>query len=153
MSSTIRPTVSDPVLPTTKSDPILPTALRCPSISIDSSSLGKCRLEGWLLKQGEKGVVKGWKRRWFILIGYKLFYYPQQPSRKNLTPTNEKGFIDLNMLSKIIVSKQPYRFELHTTVRKWILNAETSSDRDLWVTGLNNYLSDNRIVCTQLVDE
>lgn len=25
------------------------------------------RTEGWLNKQGEKGLVKSWKRRWFVL--------------------------------------------------------------------------------------
>eukprot|EP01102_Stenamoeba_stenopodia_P000384 TRINITY_DN1035_c0_g1_i1.p1 TRINITY_DN1035_c0_g1~~TRINITY_DN1035_c0_g1_i1.p1 ORF type:complete len:156 (+),score=18.15 TRINITY_DN1035_c0_g1_i1:239-706(+) len=155
MDSSLRSTLSAPTLPTTKPDltPRSPV-LRNASISIDSSSLGECRLEGWLMKQGEKGVVKGWKRRWFILIGYRLFYYAQKPNsiKNKITAKPEKGFIDLNMLSKIIVSKQPYRFELHTPVRVWILNAERSADRDLWVSGLNNFLTDNRIVCTHLVE-
>lgn len=31
-------------------------------------------MEGWLLKQGERGVVKGFKKRWFEQSGYVLKY-------------------------------------------------------------------------------
>jgi len=32
-------------------------------------------LEGYLMKKGEKGALKTWKNRWFILKGKKVFYY------------------------------------------------------------------------------
>lgn len=64
----------------------------------DSSQQGaelQLRLEGWLRKRGEKGAIKSWKKRWFILKGKKLFYYVSN------TANTPKGFIDLLQTSRI----------------------------------------------------
>mgnify|MGYP001063305965 CR=1 FL=1 len=50
------------------------------------------QLEGYLLKQGEKGVIKTWKRRFFMLDGKKLRYFEE---------SKEKGFIDLELAVSI----------------------------------------------------
>jgi hypothetical protein len=50
------------------------------------------QLEGYLLKQGDKGVIKTWKRRFFMLDGKKLRYYEE---------SKEKGFIDLELAVSI----------------------------------------------------
>jgi hypothetical protein len=34
--------------------------------------------QGWLFKQGHK--FKNWRRRWFVLLGFKLLYYKKAPA-------------------------------------------------------------------------
>jgi len=31
-------------------------------------------VEGWLWKKGDVGIVKGFKRRWFRVVGDKILY-------------------------------------------------------------------------------
>ena len=44
------------------------------------------QLEGWLEKQGVKGLIKGWKRRWFVVKENKLFYYK---TKEDVKPTGK----------------------------------------------------------------
>lgn len=48
------------------------TQLRSPMVQRPSAS--KVTLQGWLFKQGSEGLML-WKRRWFVLSEYCLFYY------------------------------------------------------------------------------
>lgn len=45
-------------------------------------------LTGWMRKQGRKGLIKNWKRRYFVLKSGKLSYYTdeakQYPLGENL---------------------------------------------------------------------
>ncbi|RYH11898.1 hypothetical protein EON65_38585 [archaeon] len=31
--------------------------------------------KGWMTKQGRGGLVKNWKKRYFVLMAGKIFYY------------------------------------------------------------------------------
>ena len=46
-------------------------------------------MEGFLLKQGERGPVKSFKKRWFTQKGTQLYYY------KNKQDTAELGKINI----------------------------------------------------------
>jgi PH domain len=41
---------------------------------VQRPSASKVTLQGWLFKQGSEGLML-WKRRWFVLSEYCLFYY------------------------------------------------------------------------------
>jgi hypothetical protein len=42
-----------------------------------SLSLKNAKKQGWMLKEGGTGVSKNWKRRFFILEGEYLYYFPE----------------------------------------------------------------------------
>jgi hypothetical protein len=46
------------------------------------------RIAGYLLKRGEKGLMKGFKKRWFIFNGEesdkKVYYYEARDDKKDL---------------------------------------------------------------------
>ncbi|KAG8129170.1 hypothetical protein E2320_016009 [Naja naja] len=65
--------------------------------------------EGWLLKLGECGRVKTWKRRWFILTDNCLYYF------EYTTDKEPRGIIPLENLSirEVEDSKKPNCFELY----------------------------------------
>ena len=48
------------------------------------------QLEGWLQKQGVKGMVKGWKKRWFVLFPgeYHINYYQTRQEVSGLVPVD-----------------------------------------------------------------
>ena len=39
----------------------------------------KTAFDGWLTKQGGKGIGANWRRRWFILTYDKFLYYYKHP--------------------------------------------------------------------------
>ena len=50
-----------------------------PATTVKSPSIKRCdeapvTLHGWLFKQGSDGLML-WKKRWFVLSEYCLFYY------------------------------------------------------------------------------
>lgn len=74
-------------------------------------------LEGYLLKKGEKGALKTWKNRWFILKGKKLFYY------KTHTTEQPQGFIG-KFLS--LIDPTIFYFLMHLPIQ--LLSAVTHTD-------------------------
>lgn len=56
-------------------------------------------LKGWLQKRGDKGIVKGWKRRWFLFRHGKLFYYESDNSG-----AASLGFIDIESASEVVIT-------------------------------------------------
>ncbi|XP_065347061.1 uncharacterized protein kmr isoform X3 [Cloeon dipterum] len=57
------------------------TQLRSPMVQRPSAA--KVTLQGWLYKQGSEGLML-WKRRWFVLSEYCLFYYKGPEEEKLL---------------------------------------------------------------------
>ena len=45
-----------------------------PALAIKRSDTAPVILQGWLYKQGSEGLQL-WKKRWFVLSEYCLFYY------------------------------------------------------------------------------
>lgn len=107
----------------------------------DSSQQGaelQLRLEGWLRKRGEKGAIKSWKKRWFILKGKKLFYYVSN------TANTPKGFIDLLQTSRIFSFNTKRKDEFAFCIvaqkegreREFYLTTLSEEERSYWVFGL-----------------
>jgi hypothetical protein len=58
-------------------------------------------MEGYLFKQGEKGLVKSWRRRWFLMDDEKMFYFKDKGE-----PV--VGFINLNQAGTVTVNDRTH---------------------------------------------
>ncbi|KAF2069975.1 hypothetical protein CYY_008701 [Polysphondylium violaceum] len=88
-------------------------------------------LQGYLKKQGEKGIVKSFKKRWFQQKDTKLYYYDKEGD------TQSYGFINLpDMTSTKTVDSG---FELVTPTRVYVLQVLKPSDLNYWTEGLKEY--------------
>ncbi|GAM21414.1 hypothetical protein SAMD00019534_045890 [Acytostelium subglobosum LB1] len=92
------------------------------------SALPKTPLQGYLRKQGEKGLIKAYKKRWFIQKDSKLFYYEKEGD------TQPYGYI--NLLDMLSVRTIDSGFELATTGRIYNLQVLRPSDLSYWTDGL-----------------
>jgi len=103
-------------------------------------------LNGWLHKKGARGMVKGFKKRWFSLQkDSRLVYYEAQDESK------EKGHIDIRKVNSIApcgaFGKQPrvttFEFRIKTATREYILVALNEKDMWYWINGLNSVRQKN----------
>jgi len=84
-------------------------------------------------KQGEKGITKIWRMRWFRLQGEKLLYFRSEESEELL------GAIDLRNVTDVVVpstSQKSFIFQLQTAGRSFLLSVEKQSHLDYWVSGI-----------------
>eukprot|EP01102_Stenamoeba_stenopodia_P011756 TRINITY_DN362_c3_g5_i1.p1 TRINITY_DN362_c3_g5~~TRINITY_DN362_c3_g5_i1.p1 ORF type:complete len:557 (-),score=160.28 TRINITY_DN362_c3_g5_i1:134-1804(-) len=147
-------TNSAPTLPTTSgtsSNPGTPPASAPASscsvnniLSNSSSALptATVTLEGYLSKQDEKAIIKGWKKRWFSAndIDFKMFYYKSSFTSRDVYD-QVAGNIDLTEVSEIKTSSSnKYGFDLTTPNRVWYLVANNEEEQNYWVSGLSQIL-------------
>jgi PH domain len=67
----------------------------CSVLLLFSPQDESCALKGFLLKQGERGLVKLWKKRWFALHDeHKLYYFTASGT--------SRGYIDLRSVVKYV---------------------------------------------------
>ena len=92
--------------------------LRSPVVKRPASA--PVALQGWLHKQGSEGLML-WKKRWFVLSEYCLFYYKGQYNvslplsvLEDITPV--KGFSYYILLLCIILHYNMYYF--HFTLQE-----------------------------------
>lgn len=45
---------------------------------MESALIAPPVLTGWMRKQGRKGLIKNWKRRYFVLKAGKVSYYAEE---------------------------------------------------------------------------
>lgn len=87
--------------------------------------------EGWMTKQG--GMIKTWKKRWFMLVGQELIY-SEKPGKK------ESGKIDLSTASDIADApecKKPHAFRIVVDgVRTYYICAQSEKDEQEWINFL-----------------
>lgn len=91
-----------------------PTALSPPSLR---SAVAPEPLIGWLRKQGEKGIVKGFKERYFVQRGPDLLYFVSDAD-VNKEP---QGWIDLSQIISVHRSALPGGFDVATANRTFHL--------------------------------
>eukprot|EP01133_Synstelium_polycarpum_P004248 gene4248-4956_t len=88
-------------------------------------------LQGYLKKLGEKGIVKSYKKRWFLQSDTKLYYYEKEGD------TNSYGYINLpDMLSVKTIDSG---FELSTPGRTYNFQVLKASDLNYWTEGLKEF--------------
>ena len=61
-----------------------PAAVKSPALAIKRSDSAPVTLQGWLYKQGSDGLQL-WKKRWFVLSEFCLFYYKGEFKKKFLS--------------------------------------------------------------------
>src|SRR5690348_4934610 len=97
-------------------------------------------LRGWLQKRGDKGLIKGFKSRYFQQIDSKLYYFEDPADKEPL------GNIDLSSCSigkgnsfNLPNSSETqgqqlsggYAFSINTPLRQWQLLANTQKDYEV----------------------
>lgn len=119
-------------------------------------------LEGWLLKKGEKGPIKNWKRRYFRQQKEALVYYrtdvTQDPLGNILLTQGMDGdcvltfyllfLLKIYFFMKIVISVHPthdfkdrkFAFQVNTKGRVFYLAAESEEQFHYWITGMVSYI-------------
>ncbi|XP_055679104.1 uncharacterized protein LOC129787495 isoform X15 [Lutzomyia longipalpis] len=110
-----------------------PIALKSPVTKRPASS--PVTLSGWLYKQGSDGL-KVWRKRWFVLSDYCLFYYKGPEEEKLLgsilLPSYRVGACSPE---DKIYRKYAFKCE-HVNMRTYWLAAETAESMGQWVRAL-----------------
>eukprot|EP00730_Choanoeca_flexa_P019381 TRINITY_DN9461_c0_g1_i2.p1 TRINITY_DN9461_c0_g1~~TRINITY_DN9461_c0_g1_i2.p1 ORF type:complete len:314 (+),score=51.19 TRINITY_DN9461_c0_g1_i2:126-1067(+) len=97
-----------------------------------------CR--GYLRKEGKK--VKNWKRRWFHLRDTYIYYYRDRGIH------NPLGQIDLDECTGVGFRDDPgleFGFDIVTSDRTYLLQADTEHDREMWVNSVAAVLANRDI--------
>ena len=94
-------------------------------------------LSGFLQKQGEKGLVKGWKKRWFIVSPDAPKYIRYQ---RKVSDEEELGRINLELVSGVTPSEKnngnEWAFFVDTPNRRYHLLAPDKETMMYWISGI-----------------
>mmetsp|Transcript_18104 Transcript_18104/g.45962 ORF Transcript_18104/g.45962 Transcript_18104/m.45962 type:complete len:346 (-) Transcript_18104:23-1060(-) len=116
-------------------------------------------VEGWLLKKGAVGLVKGWKRRYFCMnLDLNRLAYTLEPQS-----TRELGHINLHSIRSVFIppkaksqnkrpsffdpfdsNKPTFEFHVETHFRTFHLSATVEQEMIMWVSALRSWLRSNR---------
>ncbi|XP_062557360.1 uncharacterized protein LOC134222215 isoform X5 [Armigeres subalbatus] len=89
-------------------------------------------MSGWLYKQGSDGL-KVWRRRWFVLAEYVLYYYKGQEEEKLLGTVLLPSYkISACFPEDKVYRKFAFKCE-HTNMRTFVFAAETAESMTSWV--------------------
>jgi len=81
-----------------------------------------------MLKKGAKGLITLWKKRWFVMEGYKLYYYKNKDAESLRHPL---GYIDCSEVTEVtspvqkktsFFSSSDPQFQLVTPTRTYVRN-------------------------------
>ena len=113
-------------------------------------------MEGWLWKKGEKGLVKGWKHRFFRQHKDQLIYYKSDVSQEPLgvIPLDEgkNTCFFVSSCSRFVSSSLVYAihpagfkdkehtFQISTEQRIFYLQAENEDQFHYWSLGLSAHI-------------
>ena len=118
-----------------------PTSLPAPVIPANAAVTANgipLEVSGYLLKQGEKGLVKSWKKRWFSLRESRLYYYK---SEEDSVPIN---FVDMRdtLVSDVGEPNKAndfgLKFQLVVDKRVYRLKCLSLDDAKRWLSILQN---------------
>jgi hypothetical protein len=118
-----------------------PTSLPAPVVPANAAVTANgipLEISGYLLKQGEKGLVKSWKKRWFSLRESRLYYYK---SEEDSVPIN---FVDMRdtLVSDVGEPNKAndfgLKFQLVVDKRVYRLKCLSLDDAKRWLSILQN---------------
>ncbi|XP_017777199.1 PREDICTED: uncharacterized protein LOC108563122 isoform X3 [Nicrophorus vespilloides] len=93
-------------------------------------------LQGWLHKQGSEGLML-WKKRWFVLSEYCLFYY-KGPEEEKLLGSILLPSYKVSICSPDDRVNKKFAFKCeHTNMRTYILAADSQELMMQWIRVLN----------------
>ncbi|CRK88821.1 CLUMA_CG002668, isoform A [Clunio marinus] len=92
-------------------------------------------LSGWLWKQGSEGL-KVWRKRWFVLSEYCLFYY-KGPEEEKIMGSVLLPSYRISACTADDKANRKYAFKCeHTNMRTYVLAAENPESMGQWVKAL-----------------
>mmetsp|Transcript_22873 Transcript_22873/g.37649 ORF Transcript_22873/g.37649 Transcript_22873/m.37649 type:complete len:162 (+) Transcript_22873:117-602(+) len=105
--------------------------------------------EGYLIKRSR--TLKQWRKRYFILKGTKLYVFRERPIEERRGSVCPHSVIVLRDAFSVrgggdhesidgspYLPKLPYTFELETGGDHFLLQCETSADREIWMSALSS---------------
>jgi copper chaperone CopZ len=101
--------------------------------------------KGYMIKRG--GVVRNWKRRWFVLTGNILYYYRAERDERVGEPAGRIVLDDAHIVSAAKSTKKSLSMEVGTPDRIYYFVAESQKDFTEWFTALKD-ASDTRVLTT-----
>eukprot|EP00735_Rhodelphis_limneticus_P012477 TRINITY_DN5752_c0_g1::TRINITY_DN5752_c0_g1_i1::g.14542::m.14542 TRINITY_DN5752_c0_g1::TRINITY_DN5752_c0_g1_i1::g.14542 ORF type:complete len:118 (-),score=5.65,sp/B1AVH7/TBD2A_MOUSE/33.71/8e-08,PH_8/PF15409.1/1.8e-09,PH/PF00169.24/2.3e-08,PH_11/PF15413.1/0.00028,PH_3/PF14593.1/0.00046 TRINITY_DN5752_c0_g1_i1:253-606(-) len=90
---------------------------------------------GWLLKRGDKGPLKIWRRRWFTneYFSDRLLFYTVNPSDDQI-----RGYIDISKIEDIaIASEESGTFMIRVGARTYWLRSGDARSMYSWIDAFN----------------
>ena len=92
-------------------------------------------LSGWLWKQGSDGL-RVWRKRWFVLSEYCLFYY-RGPEEEKIMGSVLLPSYQISACTNDDKANRKYAFKCeHTNMRTYVLAAENGESMGQWVKSL-----------------
>mmetsp|Transcript_9249 Transcript_9249/g.38033 ORF Transcript_9249/g.38033 Transcript_9249/m.38033 type:complete len:913 (+) Transcript_9249:141-2879(+) len=102
----------------------------------------KTVLDGFLTKQGGKGIKQCWRKRWFVLTYDKYLYYFK--TQQDEEPTGVINLEDYEEVTPVEDAKRKYRFNVHnnnkTTLRVFRLFADNLKESLEWISAIGQVL-------------
>uniref|UniRef100_A0AAR2LCU2 Pleckstrin homology domain containing, family A member 7b n=1 Tax=Pygocentrus nattereri TaxID=42514 RepID=A0AAR2LCU2_PYGNA len=89
-------------------------------------------MRGWLYKQDSSGM-RLWRRKWFVLADYCLFYYKGKSLTKLFNPASHTGMRSYIYKHSSVVGSQAE----HSGMRTYFFSADTQDDMNSWVRAMN----------------
>ena len=86
--------------------------------------------EGWLTKQG--GMIKSWKKRWFMIDGSLVRYFKKERSEEKGS-FNLAAAVEISAASPKECKKQPSLKVVIPHKRTYYIQAQSESDRQQWI--------------------
>lgn len=110
--------------------------IKSPALAIKRSDEAPVTLKGWLYKQGSEGLQL-WKKRWFVLSEYCLFYY-KGPNEEKVSGSILLPSYTISPLSKDDGVYRKYAFKAeHANMRTYYFAAETKDSMIQWMNSLS----------------
>ncbi|XP_035012207.2 pleckstrin homology domain-containing family A member 7 isoform X4 [Hippoglossus stenolepis] len=93
-------------------------------------------VRGWLYKQDSSGM-RLWKRKWFVLADFCLFYYKDSREESVLGSIPLPSYVISSVGPEDHISRK-YAFKAeHTGMRTYYFSADTQEDMNTWLMAMN----------------
>lgn len=107
--------------------------------------------KGWMTKQGRSGLVKNWKKRFFVLADGKISYYvdeiPEHPFGSNLK--GEMSLVNTELLEDHTRANEKQIFIVsYNGENNILMETENAADSKEWIAAIKNHIQyfNNKIV-------
>nr|XP_039270923.1 uncharacterized protein LOC120345514 isoform X2 [Styela clava] len=91
---------------------------------------------GWLYKQDSTGKMKMWRKKWFVLADFCLYYYKDSKEDEILGNIILPSYTVSTMTAEDKISRK-YAFKVeHTGMKTYYLSADSYNDMAQWITAL-----------------